>query len=162
MIHLYIGNGKGKTTAAAGLAVRAAGHGAKVLFVQFLKNGSSGEIAVLNKFTEVKYSRGNNKFLYEMNESEKQQVQTDIVNILSNIDVSAYNLIVMDEVLDCITEKLISENDISKFFQTETEIVLTGRNASDELREKADYISEIVNIKHPYNKGIKARKGIEY
>lgn len=162
MIHLYIGNGKGKTTAAAGLAARMAGRGGKVLFMQFLKNGTSGEINVLKKIADVKYCYNSNKFLYEMDSAEKAEVCADILNMLADVDRSKYNLIVMDEVLDCIIEGLLSENELLSFLDSEAEIVLTGRSASEKMKERADYISEIVNIKHPFGKGVKARMGIEY
>lgn len=162
MIHLYIGNGKGKTTAAAGLAARMAGIGGKVLFMQFLKNGTSGEISVLKTFTDVKYCFYGRKFLFEMSDAEKKSVRDDILNMLSGTDISAYDLIVMDEILDCIAAGIVFENEISDFLNADAEIVLTGRNASDAIKEKADYISEIKNIKHPFDNGVAARKGIEY
>lgn len=162
MLHLYIGNGKGKTTAATGLAARMSGSDGKVLFMCFLKNGSSGEIGVLKKFAEVKYCYGGNKFLFEMDLTERNKVRKDILNMLESVDASAYNLVVMDEILDCISENIISEDEIASFLSADTEIVLTGRNASDKLKEKADYISEIVKIKHPYDNGVAARKGIEF
>ena len=162
MVHLYIGNGKGKTTAAIGLAVRMAGRGGKVLFMQFLKDGTSGEIRVLKKIAEVKHCYNSSKFLFEMDSAEREQVREDILSMLADVDVSKYNLIVMDEVLDCIIERLISEKELSKFFESNAEIVLTGRSASEKMKEKADYISDIVNIKHPFSRGVKAGMGIEY
>lgn len=173
MIHLYIGNGKGKTTAAAGLAVRALGAGLKVFFVQFLKNTVTGEKNILEKFTgKLYFFRPNQRhplFLWKMTEKQLAETQEDLQegwrHVREEILSGKWDLVVLDEILDVIGSRLLSEEDIADVLikkPEKTEIICTGRDASDSLRKLADYISLIEKVKHPYDKGICARNGIEY
>lgn len=171
MLQIYHGDGKGKTTAAVGLAVRAAGAGLKVLFMQFLKNGSSSEIKVLSGIDgiTVRCCEECNKFTFEMNDTEKQAVSDDHNSMLelamSMVSQKKADVVIMDEFLDAYNKSMLdlrlAEMVITNFSET-AEIVLTGRSPDEIFIEKADYISHVTAEKHPYSRGITARKGIEY
>lgn len=172
LVHIYTGDGKGKTTAALGLGVRACGRGLKVLMVQFLKGTPTGEMYslkalepgfILYRGTETK------KFVWEMNEAEKAQTAADQRSILNHAFQTAYeggcNLLILDEILGAISAGMIEEKEVIDFVKNKPEnieLVLTGRGASSELIELADYVSEIRAVKHPAEKGVNARKGIEF
>ena len=162
MIHLYIGDGKGKSTAAAGLCVRMAGYGKKILFAQFLKNGKSGEIAILKNFCDILCDNCCDGFLWSMDEEKKALAKSKIREIIKSIDSKKYDLIVLDEILDCICENIITDDECLELLNGNTEYVLTGRCASEKLCNSADYISRIEKIKHPFDNGCPAREGIEY
>ena len=171
MLHIYYGNGKGKTTAAVGLIVRASGAGMKTAFFQFLKNGSSSEISVLKLIDniEVYCCEKCKKFTFEMNEHELNDVISEhntmlnkAANLIKNDDIQ---LLVLDEFLDVYNKKLIDIDQADDFINSlpsKVEVVMTGRIPSDKLRETADYLTEMKAVKHPYAKGTQARKGIEY
>ncbi len=165
MIHIYHGNGKGKTTAAVGLAVRAVGAGLKVIFVQFLKNGSSSEIKMLKDNMEVEYCKECSKFTFQMNEEEKALVTEKHNQMIEKAFENGADMIILDEFLDAYNKKMIDRNLSEKLIsenKEKTEIVLTGRNPAEIFIEQADYISEITAVRHPYENGIIARIGIEY
>ncbi len=171
LIHLYTGDGKGKTTAAIGLAVRAAGAGEKVVFAQFMKGQKTSELPSLINLDNIRVIR-NEKNLgwFKDADAEKKnefrrmhnEALDEITNIIlaNNCDV-----LVLDEVTYPVNyeiiniEKLLSILDMK---EGRPEIIMTGRNASEELRKRADYITEMKCIEHPYSKGVPARKGIEY
>lgn len=172
MIQIYCGDGKGKTTAAAGLAVRAAGHHIPVIFVQFMKDGSSGEIAVLKEVSGilVLHSELFYGFVRNMDEQQKEEMKIQYMNLLNKIEKEISGMkgnmavVVLDEVLHACNFGLLEEDRLCRFLDDcpdTVEIVLTGRNPSKSLIEKADYVSEIKKVKHPYDKGVPARKGIE-
>ena len=160
LVHIYTGNGKGKTTCAFGLAVRCAGHGNKVVVYQFLKATPTGEVCSCEKLNiEINRVAPTDKFWINMSDAEKQSTINETKNALS------CDLLILDEI-KCAedlgtnsTHKLI---EIIKHKPENTELVLTGRNMPEELCEYADYISEINCIKHPYEKNICAREGIEF
>lgn len=171
MIHIYSGNGKGKTTAAVGLAVRAAGAGKRVLFCQFLKNGSSSEISVLKKLKNVtvRYCVKCEKFTFRMSDEEKMIVKSAHNNLLNEIRElirrESVDVVVMDEIFRAYNAMLINPKevcDLVKDCPENIELILTGRSPAPIFRKHADYYSVIRAVKHPYNHGIKARKGIEY
>ena len=171
MLHIYTGNGKGKTTAAVGLAVRAAGAGMRVCFVQFLKNGTSSEIAMLEKLgVTVMYTEGCQKFTFQMNEEELADLTEEhksLVREAGRLVISdKIDMLVLDEFIAAynkeLLDQIIAERLISDAMSHNCEIVLTGRNAPEKLCSLADYITVMQPEKHPYNKGIGARKGIEY
>jgi len=173
MIHLYIGNGKGKTTAAVGSAVRALGAGLKVFFVQFLKNTVTGEKNILEKFTGSLYfyrpEQRHTTFLWKMDEKQlaetKEDIETGWRHVREEILSGKWDVVVLDEVLDVLACRLLSEQDIADVLvkkPLKTEIICTGRDVPDSLRKLADYISLIEKVKHPYDKGVSARYGIEY
>lgn len=171
LIHIYTGEGKGKTTAAIGLGIRASGRGFKVLMVQFLKAMETGEINILKKlepdFTLYR-GKGIKKFTWDMNDKERIEIkkaQEDIFRyVLEAARSRQWRLIILDEIMAAITEGFISLDAVIDFIKNkpyELEIVMTGRNAPVELIKISDYVSEIRGIKHPMNKGMPARKGIE-
>ena len=168
-IHIYMGEGKGKTTAAVGLALRFAGSGGQVLFTQFLKNPDSGEIKVLQDTAGITFLPGPpiSGFTWNMTESELGALCRSYRDYLQAIRRQAGHagLLVMDEALAALQTGLIQEKillDLLDDLKKDTEIVLTGRRPSPALLERADYITEMVKIRHPYDQGLPARRGIEY
>ena len=170
LIHIYCGDGKGKTTAAVGLAVRCAGRGNKVLLVQFLKSRDSGELYSLAKLPDIEVMRGkeSKKFTFQMNEEEKHALLIEhnkmFEQILSKIKNGGYSLLIFDEVIGALNAKVFEMPKLIEFLRHKPEnleVVLTGRNPAPELVEIADYVSEMRKVKHPMDKGIMAREGIE-
>jgi cob(I)alamin adenosyltransferase len=166
-VHVYTGNGKGKTTAAIGLAVRAAGAGLKVYFCQFLKGQNSSEINALNRFKdliEIKQS-GNDSFITGLpSESDVTVAINGFEDALHAIMSGVYSLVILDEINYAIYLNLIKLQSVVQLIKNKpshVEIVLTGRNASKEIIEIADLVSEIKEIKHYFKKGVLARKGFE-
>lgn len=170
LIHIYCGDGKGKTTAALGLALRAAGSGMKVHIVQLLKGSHSSELVALDEVSgiTVSYPERDFGFVFAMSDDERKAL-TECHNRLL---LKAYELIcsgsadmlILDEfnaayelnVLDrALAERIVFEKP------GHTELVLTGRNPDERFLRLADYVSEIQCRKHPYEKGIAARNGIE-
>ena len=170
LIHIYCGDGKGKTTASIGLAVRCAGRGGRIFFTQFLKERMTGELTVLSALPNVEIRRGTGtgKFTFQMNAEELAAAKVIQEKIFRTITERCReelpDLLVMDEILDACSIGLINERDVIQFLKTKppgTEVVLTGRNPSQALIESADYVSEVKKIKHPYDRNISARIGIE-
>lgn len=169
-IHIYCGDGKGKTTAAVGLAVRAAGRGKKVLAARFLKTDDSGEVAVLNTIRGIVVQPCVKTFGFyaQMTEEQKIEAAEYYQNLLEEsweMAQDGFDLLILDEIMAACRYGLVREEWlIEKLSQKreDLEVVLTGRNPSKELTELADYISEICKVKHPYDDGLPARKGIEY
>ena len=144
MHHIYTGDGKGKTTAAVGLAVRCAGSGRRVLFTQFLKPAKSGEIEAMEDMENMQIwlCPAEFGFTWQMTDEEKEEAK-DIYE--------RYIWVNEDELREMLEQ-----------FPDDMEVVLTGRNPSEQLCEWADYLTEMKKIKHPFDQGVKARKGIEY
>lgn len=170
LIHIYCGDGKGKTTAAVGLAVRCAGRGNKVLLVQFLKSRDSGELYSLAKLPDIEVMRGkeSKKFTFQMNEEEKHALLIEhnkmFEQVLAEIKNGGYSLLILDEVIGALNAKVFEMPKLIEFLRHKPEnleVVLTGRNPAPELVEIADYVSEMRKVKHPMDKGIMAREGIE-
>lgn len=170
-IHLYYGDGKGKTTAAVGLAVRAAGSGLKILVFQFLKDNQSNERKVLEGMENITclYGREPVKFVSQMNTEEKQELfhynNKALDEIVKFCGVSEFDLLVLDEALCAVALGVLSEKKLLSFLQHKPrglEIVLTGHKVSAQMLETADYATEIRKVKHPYDQGIMAREGIEF
>lgn len=170
LIHIYCGDGKGKTTAAIGLAVRCAGRGNKVLLVQFLKSRDSGELYSLAKLPDIEIMRGkeSKKFTFQMNEEEKHALLIEhnkmFEHVLAKIKNGGYSLLILDEVIGALNAKVFEMPKLIEFLRHKPEnleVVLTGRNPAPELVEIADYVSEMRKVKHPMDKGIMAREGIE-
>ncbi len=170
LIHIYCGDGKGKTTAAVGLAVRCAGRGNKVLLVQFLKSRDSGELYSLAKLPDIEVMRGkeSKKFTFQMNEEEKYALLIEhnkmFEQVLEKIKNGGYSLLILDEVIGALNAKVFEMPKLIEFLRHKPEnleVVLTGRNPAPELVEIADYVSEMRKVKHPMDKGIMAREGIE-
>lgn len=168
-IHVYYGHGKGKTTAAIGQAVRAAGSGLKVLFVQFLKDNSSGERNVLEKVSNITCFQGKDKitFVSRMDSREKDLLRKENKEIMDEAGkvCDSFDMLVLDEVLCAVWLKVLDEDILLQFLKQKkesVEIVLTGHEVTEKVLEIADYATEIRKIKHPFDKGLRARKGIEY
>lgn len=173
MIHIYSGDGKGKTTAAVGLAIRAAGAGLRVHFCQFLKNGSSSEIAVLRQISgmTVRCCDVCKKFSFQMNEEEKKAVRKfhnsmldEVCNLINGEEA---DMIVLDEIFGAYNSGLADSDKIFEIIgkisaNEKKELVLTGRSPEKAFLKYADYHSNIEPLRHPFTKGIHARKGIEY
>ncbi|MCI9638885.1 cob(I)yrinic acid a,c-diamide adenosyltransferase [Anaerovoracaceae bacterium 41-7] len=170
LVHIYCGEGKGKTTCSVGLTVRACGYGLHVLFMQFLKSGDSSELKILKSLPgiEVLGTKPIKKFSFQMTEEEKEETRqinaeqfADMVKMLEN---DHYDMLVLDEVLGSIEAGLLDDQLIVNFLKNrpeQLEVVMTGRYPTAELEELADYVSRIDKVKHPYDKGIPARAGIE-
>lgn len=168
-IHIYCGDGKGKTTAAVGLAVRAAGAGKKVVFTQFFKDGSSSEIKKMRLLEgiQVIHCQTVKGFFRYMSDAEKARVSEDYTRLFHQVTEAAQNadMLILDEILSACNHGTVAPKVVSEFLSIRPdnlEVVLTGRNPSEELLELADYVTEMRKIKHPYDLGIPARKGIEY
>ena len=169
MIHLYHGDGKGKTTASVGLSVRAAGNGKKVLFVQFFKDGTSSEIKALSKIDGIKtlYESHHFGFYKTLNDEQKEKAASSYQALLDEAIAEAadYDLVVLDEIVSTYGHNMVNKETLLSFLKKEgdnREIVLTGRNPAPELVELADYVTEMKKHKHPFDKGVAAREGIEY
>lgn len=171
MIHLYYGDGKGKTTAAVGLAVRAAGAGLRVLFVQFLKSAGSGERAALKEIKNVTLTPCPQSvpFTFQMEPDELTRF-TEEYNLLfekavSKESLDRYDVIILDEVFSLIDCGMLAKDKLLSFLKSapkHAETVLTGHSVGRDFIELCDYVSEIKKISHPYDKGTAARRGIEF
>lgn len=166
LVHLYCGDGKGKTTAAIGLALRALGQGMQVVVVQFLKNGTSGELAPLKKLGVAVYSgQPGAKFTFQMNAEEKAQATEENNARLAEALQQPCDLLILDEICAARNSGMLDEA-LAKQAVLERpqhrEVVLTGRNPEAWMVEAADYITEMQPRRHPYEQGIPARKGIEF
>ncbi len=167
-VQVYTGEGKGKTTAAFGQALRAVGHGWKVLVVQFLKaRPGVGEVEAAQNIPNLtirQFGSGNfvcNKPTEEDLQLVKRAWETARESILSG----QYDMVILDEINVVIHYKMIEEQEVLKLIKerpSHVELILTGRNAHPKLLEVADLVSEIKAVKHPYARGVKAREGIEY
>lgn len=169
LIHMYYGDGKGKTTCSIGLAIRAAGSGMKVLFVQFMKGRDTSELRILENLENVQIFRNHkdlgflNTMTLEQQESMKQMHQTTLEQVASIIERGDCDLLVLDELLSAYEYHLIDRDFILKILdERKAEIVVTGVNRIEEILDKADYVTNFKMEKHPYTKGIMARCGIEF
>lgn len=175
LIQIYTGNGKGKTTAALGLALRGAGWGKKVVIYQFLKPPALklGERKALSKIKlPIKIVPVDIKWDMRKSLSDKKAVQNTrnkIGQICDKIAAEAkkkkYDIIILDEIVYCCRKKLVSLQCIKNIIKAKkpnVELILTGRGAGAELIKLADVVTEMKEIKHPFKKNIKARKGIEF
>ena len=171
LIHLYTGDGKGKTTAALGLLLRAHGSGMRTVFAQFLKGRDTGEIKALEKLGDVTVLRSTREFGFFTLESEENKLE--IVSQNNRILSEAYrlantgecDLLVLDEICAAYSNNALDKELVDSLIKDkplELELVLTGREAPELMIEYADYVTEFVKHKHPYDNGIVARRGIEY
>lgn len=167
-IHVYTGNGKGKTTAAIGLGVRATGEGLKVYMIQFMKGRCYSEIDALDhiqNFTVVQFGR--DEFVLKEN---PEQIDIDLARkgfeqAKKIINKGEHDVVILDEINVAVDYNLIPLNDVLQLLEEKpkkVELILTGRYASPEVVKQADIVSEILEIKHPYQNGIESRKGIDW
>lgn len=169
LVEIFTGSGKGKTSTALGMVLRALGHGFRVHIIFFMKgNYPYGERNMLPQLTNVSFqSFGHEQFVDPQNvkAEEREQAGEALQAARSAIASSKFDLVVLDEVNVAVAWKLIEVEDLLKLIDEKplnVELILTGRYADQRLIERADLVTEMVDIKHPYQKGIKARKGIEY
>lgn len=174
LIQIYCGEGKGKTTASIGQAVRSAGAGLNVVFSRFLKTERSGELKILSEIPGVTMIPCKKSFGFYCNMSEEQKEEARVVyqDVLDRAAETALmsaarkdTVLVMDEIIATYGHGLIDREGFLHFLRTKPEnleVVMTGRNPAAELVELADYVSEIKKIKHPFDRGVYAREGIEY
>ena len=171
LIHVYMGNGKGKTTAAIGLCIRAAGAGRRVAFVQFMKGRATSELNVLKQLENVTILRSEQDFGFyaQMSDSDQEEI-TEVHNQLLKdvtklVNEGKCDLLILDELTYPYDWNLISKEKVEELIcrKPETlEVVITGRNPAEFFLAHADYVTEMKAIRHPYEKGIVAREGIEY
>ena len=174
LVHVYTGKGKGKTTAALGIALRAAGWGQKTCVFQFLKKGASGEkhtaSLLAGKLTVITFDQTHPMFYPKevrdkVNERLKRRVAYDMAIVKEELLVGNYDIVILDEIINCLDQKFIKKSEILQLINMKLrkcELILTGRGAPTWLRKKAHYFTEMRLLKHPYNKGLPARKGIDY
>lgn len=169
LVQVYTGNGKGKTSAAFGLALRAVGRGLKVYVIQFIKGGFDyGELYVIDKLPNLTLkSFGRGKFITtKPPEKEDVTLAEQALKLAKKVVESReYDVVVLDEINVALHLRLISLEEVLEIAKNKprhVELVLTGRNAPNEIVEIADLVTEMIEVKHPFNKGFKARKGIEY
>ena len=169
LIHIYCGDGKGKTTAAVGLTLRSAGAGNRVVFTQFFKDGRSSEISLLRQIPgiSVLHTKTVGGFWKRMTAEQQAQASRDYTELFHIACERAKNmdLLVLDEVISACNHGAVPEEALQEFLQNKPEhleVVLTGRNPSEALLAQADYVTEMKKIKHPFDRGVLARKGIEY
>lgn len=169
LVQVYTGKGKGKTSAAFGLALRATGRGLKVYMIQFIKGGFDyGELYTvknLPNFTLKAFGRG--KFVTSKPpQKEDVRLAQEALRLAEKVIHSEiFNIVILDEINVALDLKLIALTDVLKLVKTKPfglELVLTGRNAPKEIVEAADLVTEMKEVKHPFSRGIEARRGIEY
>ena len=172
LVIIYTGDGKGKTTAALGMALRAAGHGKKTLVVQFIKNFQNyGELKFVKKFDcgiEIKTMgkgyvqiKGDRFPIEEHKKAARQALDFAREQILSK----KYDIVVLDEINIALDKRLLTIQEVTELIQQkppDLHLVLTGRNAPKKLLQLADLVSEVKEIKHPFGKGVLAQRGVEY
>ena len=170
LIHVYYGDGKGKTTAALGLGLRASGRGLRALLLQFLKGQDSGEIKAMELLPDFKVIEAPERipFYFQMDPDEKNAYRNQARKMFFTSCRCAVegdaDLLILDEGLDAIACEIVTEREMIDFLKekpVELEVVLTGRNPTQEILSLADYITEMKKIRHPFDKGIPARLGIE-
>lgn len=174
LTHLYYGDGKGKTTAAVGLCIRAAGNGKHVLFIQFMKDDTSGEISILKKIQGVDVFCGHvpRGFYGQMDDEtkklfagEQERLLCRVIELIDKEKGEDNMLLVMDEITYAYSWNLIDRMKLENLINNKPdflEIVMTGRNPEKFLVDAADYVTEMKCEKHPFKKGIAARKGVEF
>jgi len=168
-IQIYTGNGKGKSTAAIGQAVRAAGSGLKTYIAQFMKEYPYSELMSLKNLSQwiTIEQFGGDDFVYKKElpgKEELDKAEQGLQNAKEKMLSNEYNIIILDEAIVAIYFKLIETNDLIKFIKAKpknVELILTGRYCPEELIDLADLVTEMKEVKHYYQKGVTSRRGIE-
>ena len=167
-IHVYTGNGKGKTTSAIGLGIRASGAGYKVHMLQFMKGRKYSELITIDNVKNFSYSQhGRDEFV---NKKNPEQIDIDLAkegfeHAKKLVKSEKYDMIILDEINVAVDYNLLKLNDLLDLIEYKPkglELVLTGRYADKEFIKIADYVTEMLEIKHPYQQGIEARKGCDF
>lgn len=170
LIHIYCGNGKGKTTTAMGLCTRAAGYGMKVLIYQFMKNNKTSERKILEQVENITFIDGleTEKFSFQMTEEEKAERRDyyyhQFCKVTALAEKKGYQVLFLDEIIYTIGAGLFDEKVLVQYLKEKPEgleVILTGQNPGEAIVELADYVSEIRKVKHPFDKGMSSRFGIE-
>ncbi len=171
LVHIYTGDGKGKTTSAIGLAVRALGGGFKVCYTSFHKRPERygyTEMDSLKKLeaTVLNFAKGHPKLDRSIDpEVTKHETAEAILQIKKLITEQEFDLLIMDEILISVRDNYIPEQTLEEFIRSKPdglELVMTGRGATPRIIELADYVSYVEKVKHPYDCGVASRKGVEY
>lgn len=176
MIHIYCGDGKGKTTAAMGLAIRAAGRGKKIVIARFLKTDDSGEVPVLAAVPGIRVLPCEKTFGFYFRMTDQQKAEAGayyrelLEKALAEAAREQADMVILDEIMAALGYNLADEERLIELMEVfcpddrreERELILTGRNPSERLLSMADYVTEMKMVRHPYEKGIMARIGIEY
>jgi cob(I)alamin adenosyltransferase len=169
LVQVYTGNGKGKTSAAFGVALRAVGRGLKVFIIQFIKGGFDyGELYVVDKLPNLTLKAfGRGEFVTEKPAGKEDVALANEALALAEEAVRGgrYDVVILDELSVALSLNLISLEEVLKLIKEKpkhVELILTGRDAPEEIVEAADLVTEMKEVKHPYKKGFPARKGIEY
>ena len=166
-VQVYTGNGKGKTTAALGLTLRAVGAGLEVFIGQFLKTGTYSEVSALERLgSPVTLEQfGGKRFIRrEPTEEDRKRAAEGLERVREVISGGAYDLVVLEEINVAVSMGLVSATDVLELIRTkppQVELVLTGRRAAPEIVEAADLVTEMREVKHYYKQGVTSRKGIE-
>ena len=167
LIHICFGQGVGKTSRADGLAIRAAGAGLQVDFVQFMKSGNSGEVAILNGIGGIRYwCPGEHPFIMPRGPESihYKHAHKALEYAVAAIERGTH-ILICDEILDAILFNILQKEQVLDLMgrcRKKIELLMTGRDAPQELIDLADYVTEFVQVKHPYYCGARARRGIEY
>lgn len=163
--HVYTGDGKGKTTTAMGMAMRALGHGHKVIIVQFLKGQETGEEGLEGFPENLTFKKfGSNHFVFDKKESD-YTMAIDALNYVFDSLKQEPNLLILDEINVALSLDLIPISEAIKIINQcpeKTELVFTGRNAPKEIMDKADLVTEMKKLKHYFDNGSPSKKGIEF
>ncbi len=167
LVHIYTGNGKGKTTAAFGLAVRMLGSGGRVLILQFMKAPKVyGEQKKIEECGAVIESYGLPKFVHgKPDEEDIEAARRALERARGTLSSGEWDLVVLDEICVALGFGMLSVGEVKELIRNKaknTELVLTGRYCPEELFRMADYVTEMREVKHPYQRGVLARRGVEY
>jgi len=168
-VHLLTGPGKGKTTGAFGLALRAAGHGLRVCIIQFMKTGmTTGESVAVRRIREIQVHQfGTGRFVdpKKITDGDRRSASDAFALMKSHLSEPECDLLILDEINLAVSFKLIDPDEVLDALRSRRpgiEVVLTGRNAPQEFIDYADYVSYVDDRKHPFREGLKAREGIEW
>jgi len=169
LVHVYTGDGKGKTTSALGLALRATGHGFKVLMVQFMKGDPSyGEVIAAGKIENFDIIQSGLPTFVKKGEPSKEDLRLAKIGFEKGYEAvtkKTYDIVILDEINVAVNYGLIPLDDVLNLIDNKSkdvELILTGRYAHKKIIEKADLVSEVKEIKHPFTKGIPARRGVDF
>ncbi|HIX77460.1 MAG TPA: cob(I)yrinic acid a,c-diamide adenosyltransferase [Candidatus Fusicatenibacter merdavium] len=169
-VHIYCGDGKGKTTCGMGLCVRAAGYGYRVLIYQFMKDNTTSERSAMEKIPEITFVPGlkQEKFSFQMTEQEKRErkqfYEEKFLEVTRKAEQEKYDVLFLDEIIYTIRAGLFDEEVLLWWLGEKPEhleVILTGQDPGEKLIACADYVSELKKVKHPFDRGLAARGGIE-
>lgn len=171
MVHIYHGDGKGKTTAAFGLALRALGNGWRVGILQFLKGSPTGEVTALEQMKNVSVRRNTQDFGFFSNMSQREREEMTAMQnknlqaMLDEIKQGKYDMVILDELCAAYNQESVERDLVKELLELakgRIELVITGRKPHDDLMAYADYVTQMQQERHPFEKGVMARQGVEY